>query len=85
MESRLLEICKKAAVEVNGKAPEIKAIHAGLECGILGGKYPKMELISFGPTITGAHSPDEQVNIADVGKFYDLFRVVLRILASEKK
>src|SRR5699024_132644 len=44
--------------------PEIKVIHAGLECGILGGKYPHLEMISFGPLIRGAHSPDERVEIA---------------------
>ena len=54
-----------------GKTPEVKVIHAGLECGIIGAAYPKMELISFGPTIRHPHSPDEKVNIATVGKFYD--------------
>lgn len=53
-----------------GKIPEIKAIHAGLECGILGAKYPNMDLISFGPTIRFPHSPDEKVNIPTVAKFW---------------
>ncbi len=54
-----------------GSKPHIVAVHAGLECGIIGGTYPRMEMISFGPTIRFPHSPDEQVDIASVGKFYD--------------
>lgn len=53
-----------------GKVPEIKAIHAGLECGLLGAVYPNWDMISFGPTIRFPHSPDEKVNIDSVGKFY---------------
>ncbi len=54
-----------------GRIPEIKAIHAGLECGILGGNYPHWDMISFGPTIRFPHSPDEKVNIQTVQKFWD--------------
>ena len=54
------------------------AIHAGLECGIIGSKYPKMDMISFGPTICYPHSPDEKVEIASVGKFYDFLVDTLR-------
>ncbi|PKP46650.1 MAG: cytosol nonspecific dipeptidase [Bacteroidetes bacterium HGW-Bacteroidetes-11] len=53
-----------------GKVPEIKAIHAGLECGLLGAVYPNWDMISFGPTIRYPHSPDEKVNIASVEKFF---------------
>lgn len=60
-----------------GRIPEIKAIHAGLECGILGGKYPKWDMISFGPTIRHPHSPDEKVNIATVQKFWDFLVATL--------
>ncbi len=84
MQSRLLQLCKKAATPLYGKEPEIKAIHAGLECGILGGKYPGLDMISFGPTITGAHSPDERVHVPAVEKFYILLKEVLRALAEEK-
>ncbi len=84
MESRLLRICRRVATQMDGREPEIKAIHAGLECGILGGKYPGLDMISFGPTITGAHSPDERVHIPAVEKFYDLLKAVLRALAEEK-
>jgi dipeptidase D len=54
-----------------GKVPEVKVIHAGLECGILGATYPKWDMISFGPTIRNPHSPDEMVKIDTVEKFYD--------------
>jgi dipeptidase D len=85
IQSDLLRICKTVAVAQTGVAPEIKAIHAGLECGILGNKYPNMEMISFGPTITGAHSPDERVHIPAVRKFYDLLKAVLKAIAEEGK
>jgi dipeptidase D len=61
-----------------GKVPEIKAIHAGLECGLLGGVYPKLDMISFGPTIRYPHSPDEKVNIASVKKFFDFLCETLK-------
>lgn len=54
-----------------GAKPEVKVIHAGLECGILGGIYPHLDMISFGPTIRCAHSPDEYVDIASVARFWD--------------
>ncbi|MBK8965636.1 MAG: aminoacyl-histidine dipeptidase [Lewinellaceae bacterium] len=82
MDSKLLQICRKVGKAAYGKEPEIKAIHAGLECGILGGKYPGLDMISFGPTITGAHSPDEKVHIPAVEKFYDLLKAVLKAIAT---
>ena len=60
-----------------GKVPEIKAIHAGLECGLLGGVYPGWDMISFGPTIRYPHSPDEKVNIETVKKFWDFLTETL--------
>jgi dipeptidase D len=69
--SVILKTMKDVYLKKYGKTPEVKVIHAGLECGIIGAAYPKMELISFGPTIRFPHSPDEKVNIATVGKFYD--------------
>jgi dipeptidase D len=53
-----------------GEKPEITAVHAGLECGIIGGVYPEMDMISCGPTIRFPHSPDEEVNIASVERFW---------------
>jgi dipeptidase D len=81
MDSELLKISKKVFEEMYSKNPEVKAIHAGLECGLLGAKYPGLDMISFGPTIEGAHSPDEKVNIADVEKFYNLLKNILKELA----
>lgn len=64
-----------------GSEPEVKAVHAGLECGIIGDKFPGMDMISFGPTIMGAHSPDERVEIATVEKFWILLGAILERLA----
>jgi dipeptidase D len=61
-----------------GKIPEIKAIHAGLECGIIMENYPNLDTISFGPTIRFPHSPDEKVNIKTVGMFYDFLLETLK-------
>lgn len=71
MQSPVLKTMSEVYSDMFGKIPEIKAIHAGLECGILGGVYPNLDMISFGPTIRFPHSPDEKVNIASVGKFWD--------------
>jgi len=75
--SVILKTMKDVYLKKYGKTPEVKVIHAGLECGIIGAAYPKMELISFGPTIRFPHSPDEKVNIATVGKFYDFLTATL--------
>ncbi len=77
MDSELLKISKEVFYDLNNKEPEIKAIHAGLETGLLGAKYPGLDMISFGPTIEGAHSPDERLHIADTAKFYELVKAIL--------
>jgi len=56
----------------------VNAVHAGLECGILGTNYPEMQMISFGPNITGAHSPDERVQISSVQKFWKYLLEILK-------
>ncbi|QZT38728.1 aminoacyl-histidine dipeptidase [Halosquirtibacter xylanolyticus] len=61
-----------------GKIPEIRAIHAGLECGLLGSQYPNWDMISFGPTIRSPHSPDEKVNIETVAKFWEYLKETLK-------
>lgn len=71
MNSAILKTMQEVYNKKFGRIPEIKAIHAGLECGILGGKYPNWDMISFGPTIRYPHSPDEKVNIASVGKYWE--------------
>jgi dipeptidase D len=71
MNSAILKTMQGVYQQLYGKIPEIKAIHAGLECGLLGGVYPNWDMISFGPTIRYPHSPDEKVEIASVGKFWN--------------
>jgi len=61
-----------------GERPLVVACHAGLECGIIGANYPKMEMVSFGPTIKGAHSPDERANIPSVQKFWKYTQDILK-------
>ena len=69
--AKIVEIMVNLYKEMNdGAAPTVSACHAGLECGILGKNYPKMEMISFGPTIRGAHSPDEAASISSTQKFW---------------
>jgi len=71
MNSPILKTMQAVYNEMFGKIPEIKAIHAGLECGIIAGAYPNLDMISFGPTIKYPHSPDEKVNIETVKKFWE--------------
>ena len=78
MASPILKTMQSVYEQKYGKVPEIKAIHAGLECGILGGTYPHWDMISFGPTIRFPHSPDEKVNIASVQKFWDFMIETLK-------
>ena len=70
MESPILHTMLASYESLYGVMPAVMAIHAGLECGIIGGKYEGLDMISFGPTICYPHSPDEKVEIASVGKFY---------------
>jgi dipeptidase D len=70
MNSPILKTMSKVYNDIFGKIPEIKAIHAGLECGLIGGVYPDLDMISFGPTIRYPHSPDEKVEIQSVQKFW---------------
>lgn len=81
LDSNILNLSKEVYKELFNKEPDIKAIHAGLECGILEGKNPGMDMVSFGPTIQGAHSPNERVNIETVEKFYDLLKGILKRIA----
>jgi dipeptidase D len=69
--SPILKAMKTVYSNKFGKVPEVKVIHAGLECGILAGAYPDLDMISFGPTIRHPHSPAEKVNIETVGLFWD--------------
>jgi dipeptidase D len=81
LQSPLLDVMKKVHRDRTGRDPEIKAVHAGLECGIIGEKYPGMDMISFGPDLRNPHSPDEKVSIPTVERFYGLLAATLKTLA----
>ena len=79
-DSEIMKITEESYKKLFNTQPEVKAIHAGLECGLFLEKYPYLDMISFGPTIKGAHSPDERMNIPTVQKFRDLLVDVLEKL-----
>ncbi len=76
--AKILEIMTDLYGKLYNEAPKVVACHAGLECGIIKSHYPDMEMISFGPTIQGAHSPDERVNIESVKKFWAYLKETLK-------
>jgi dipeptidase D len=77
LDSKLLKLSKKIFKDMYKQEPKVEAIHAGLECGIIGEKFPGMDMISIGPTIKYPHSPEEQVQVSTVDKTY---KYVLKIL-----
>jgi dipeptidase D len=78
MDSAILKVMAKLYKELNGEEAHVAACHAGLECGILGTHYPEMDMISFGPTILGAHSPDERASISSTQKFWNFVLEILK-------
>jgi len=78
LESPILKLAKSTYKSLYGKEPAVKAIHAGLECGIIGEKYPGIDMVSFGPTLEGVHSPDEKIYIDTVEKFWKFLLVILK-------
>lgn len=78
--SAILATMKKVYNELHGKEPQVMAIHAGLECGILGGIYPHWDMVSFGPTLMSPHSPDERAFIPSVAKAWDFLKAVLEAI-----
>ena len=76
-DSRLLRLTEECYRRLFGVEPKVRAVHAGLECGLFLEKYPELEMVSFGPTIRGVHSPDERLEIATVDKFWRLLREVV--------
>ena len=76
--SPILKVAKATYQSLYGKQPEVKAIHAGLECGIIGEKFPSMDMVSFGPTLEGVHSPDEKIHIDTVEKFWNFLLGILK-------
>jgi dipeptidase D len=77
MSSEILKITRNSYKELFGKEPQIRAIHAGLECGLIFEKYKGIDMISFGPTIRGAHTPEEKIEIRTAQMFWDLLLDVL--------
>lgn len=77
-DSPILSIMKELYIKRYNEEPKIKACHAGLECGILGKHFPGMDMISFGPNIRAAHSPDEKVQISSVQKYWDYLLETLK-------
>ena len=75
--STILRIMKEVYKNMFGKEPAVMAIHAGLECGMLGGTYPNWDMISCGPTLLSPHSPDERANIPSVAKCWEFLKAVL--------
>jgi dipeptidase D len=71
-DSELLQIVSETYRQLAGKDPVVRAIHAGLECGLFLQKYPWLDMVSFGPTMRGVHSPDERLHIPAVGSFWQL-------------
>ncbi|MFA6335116.1 MAG: M20/M25/M40 family metallo-hydrolase, partial [Bacteroidales bacterium] len=80
IDSKLLEISRNSYKSLFGTDPVVRAIHAGLECGLFLGTYPNLDMISFGPTVKGAHAPGEKLEIASVEKFWKLLIHILEKL-----
>lgn len=78
LESEILRIARETYKSLYGKEPEVKAVHAGLECGIIGEKFPGMDMVSMGPSYEGVHSPEEKIHIDSVERFWDYLLALLR-------
>ena len=76
--SKICDIAVKVYKKRFGKDPKVRAIHAGLECGLIGDKIKGMDMISFGPTLRGVHSPDERLEIKTVQMFWDFLCDILK-------
>ena len=85
MQSPIMKIASEAYKELYGITPAIKAIHAGLECGLFLQKYPHLDMVSFGPTLRGVHSPSEMMHIPAVERFYEQLKPTLTKVANLKK
>ncbi|WP_139824130.1 peptidase dimerization domain-containing protein, partial [Lonsdalea britannica] len=79
-QSPVMQLVRETYQQLFDKMPSVQVIHAGLECGLFKKPYPEMDMVSIGPTITGPHSPDEQVNIASVGLYWKLLTAVLKAI-----
>jgi dipeptidase D len=83
-DSNIVRVMKRVYAELFGAQPHVAACHAGLECGIIGGHYPGTEMVSFGPNIRGAHSPDEKVQVSSVQKFWKYLTATLARLGESR-
>ncbi len=83
MDSAILKVMTKLYEDLNGEKPHVAACHAGLECGILGQNYPDMDMISFGPNIKGAHSPDERAQISSTQKYWTFVLEILKAIPNK--
>ncbi len=79
-DSQILELMKRVYQEQFGQTPAVNAVHAGLECGIIGSHYPNLDMISFGPTIKNPHSPDEKCDLASVEKYWQFLLATLEAI-----
>ncbi len=79
-DSPVMALTRKTYEALFGQTPNIQVIHAGLECGLFKKPYPNMDMVSIGPTITGPHSPDEQVHIESVGLYWQLLTALLKVM-----
>ncbi len=77
LSSPILQLMEKLFLQLEGKMPETKVVHAGLECGIFAPIYPKMDMISFGPTVCSPHTPDERLHLSTVIPFYNYLKLAL--------
>ena len=84
-ESKILQQMKALYTELFGTPPAVNAVHAGLECGIIGSHYPNLDMISFGPTIKNPHSPDEKCDIASVEKYWQFLTATLESIAKKDR
>jgi len=78
LDSEILSIAKQTYKSLHGQEPAVKAVHAGLECGIIGERFPGMDMVSFGPTLSGVHSPEEKLYIDTVEKFWNYLLAILK-------
>lgn len=85
LQSPIMELARDAYKELYGITPAIKAIHAGLECGLFLEKYPHLDMVSFGPTLQGVHSPSERMYIPAVERFWEQIKLTLTKVAGLKK
>jgi dipeptidase D len=83
-QSAILAVAAESYKRLFGTEPKVKAIHAGLECGLFMEKYPHMDMISFGPTLRGVHSPDERMHIPSVDKFWRHLLDILKHIPEKK-